>query len=90
MKGVMLMSKRKIAWLVVVVSVIVCLGSFGLANAFQSHYSNKVPYGALFGVKSSTIMVQQSDKGKVVQAVVPVNQEEEQVEPQTIKKSKGD
>jgi flavoprotein len=49
-----------------------------------------VPYRALFGVKPSTIMVQQSDKGKVVQAVVPVNQEEEQVEPQTIKKSKGD
>jgi len=84
------MSTRKLAYLVIVVSMIICLGSFGLANAFQSQYNNKVPYRALFGVKPSTIMVQQSDKGKVVQAVVPVNQEEEQVEPQTIKETKGE
>lgn len=81
---------RKLAYLVIVISMMICLGSFGLANAFESKYYNKVPYRALFQTEASKIMVQKSSEGKVVQAVVPVNQKEEQVEPQTIKETKGD
>ena len=80
------MSARKLAYLAVGVSIAVCLCSVGLANAFETKYYNKVPYSALFQTNSKQIKVQKTGEGgQVVQAVIPVEQEEEKVEQQELK-----
>lgn len=89
------MSSRKVAWLSIGVAVIMCLCSFSLANALETKYNNRVPYRVLFQTEQpSEIMVQKSSGSEVVQAVVPVNQEEENVEQQGLEKEvnklKGD
>jgi len=80
---------RRFAWIAVILSVMICVASFGIADAFESKYYNKVPYKNLFQPNPKQMKVQRSEGGQVVQAVIPVEQEEEQVEPQTIK-PKGD
>ena len=81
---------RRFAWFMVAFSVMICIMSFGLADAFESKYYNKVPYANLFQSSPKQIKVQSNEGSKVVQAVIPVDQEEEQVEPQTIKETKGE
>jgi H+/gluconate symporter-like permease len=87
MKGGLMV--RRFAWIAVILSVMICVASFGIADAFESKYYNKVPYKNLFQPNPKQMKVQRSEGGQVVQAVIPVEQEEEQVEPQTIK-PKGD
>jgi uncharacterized membrane protein YdfJ with MMPL/SSD domain len=88
MKGGLMV--RRFTWIAVILSVMICVASFGIADAFESKYYNKVPYKNLFQPDSKQIKVQKTDGSQVVQAVIPVGQEEEQVEPQTIKESKGE
>ena len=101
MKGVIDMT-RKCLWLVVLISIGICIVSFGFGNAWgldtkysnKAGYNNKIPYRATFNdVRPEQIKVQKTGNGKVVQAVIPVNQEEETVEQQGLKevnKLKGD
>jgi hypothetical protein len=81
----MLMSIRKLAYLIIGISVMICLCSFGISNAFETKYYNKVPYHALFQQHVKQVKVQKSENGKVVQAVVPVDKEDK-----TKKEVKGD
>lgn len=62
---------------------------FGSANALNTYYdnsqiyNNKIPYSAFFNghsPKPEKIKVQKSVNGKVVQAIVPVNEKEQDVE----------
>lgn len=66
------MCARKLAYLAVGVSIMVCLVSVGLANALETKYYNKVPYRALFQTQTQHVNVQKTDNGKIVQAVIPV------------------
>ena len=86
---------RKLSFIVIGVSIIVCLISINLAHSMNTYYSNKqvynnkIPYSYYFGAgkaKPEKIKVQTTGKGDVVQAVIPVNEEEQKVEQQSIKK----
>lgn len=63
---------RKCLFLVVLLAF---FGSSSVATALDSYYYNKVPYDALFAQKVVQKKVQKTDgKGKVVQAVIPVDE----------------
>lgn len=65
--------------------LLVIFGFVGIVPAMglETFYNNKVPYSSFFMKSNSEkIKVQASGNGNVVQAVIPINQEEEKVEQQ--------